>query len=143
MTCADISRLCAVLISIRQVPMKISASVTHFFSMTQNKSHKVSIAGCIFKTRVKVNVYYLQIVYTKTSCYRSLILPISYWISKLLYHHLFLEAIPSNTQSRDPSPGKDCIAFSLRLSPFHLNLSLTSADGLVFSRKKLRAQHRP
>lgn len=139
MTCADISRLCAVLISIRQVPMKISAPVTHFFSMTQNKSHKFSIAGCIFKPRVKVNVYYLQIVYTKI----SLILPISYWISKLLYHHLFLEAIPSNTQSRDPSPGKDCIAFSLRLSPFHLNLSLTSADGLVFSRKKLRAQHRP
>ena len=68
---------------------------------------------------------------------------ISNWIPKLLFHHPFLEVIPSNAQSRDPSPSKDCIAFSRRLSPFHVNLSLASAGGLVFSKEILRAQHRP
>ena len=42
--------------TITLVRMKISAPVTHVFSVAQNKSHKFSIAGCILKAKVKVNV---------------------------------------------------------------------------------------
>ena len=42
--------------TITLTPMKISAPVTHVFSVTQNRSHKFSTAGCILKAKVKVIV---------------------------------------------------------------------------------------